>query len=248
MPDTLVIQSHRDPLPYAWLQACLGSVREWAVFNRFDYQYLGDELFDLLDERIIQRTQKQIVIATDLARLLQLKKALERGYQRVIWLDADFLVFKPTEFKLVDTSYALGREVWVQLNNKGRLQAYVRVHNAFLMFCQSNPFLAFYLDTAQRLLMQNTGSMPPQFIGPKLLSALHNICQCPVQETAAMLSPLTIRGILNDRLDVVDLFCQRSLQTPAAANLCISSVSGGDISNQEMQAVIDHLLCHKSLK
>ena len=248
MSDTLVVQSHRDPLPYAWLQPCLSSVRDWATSNRFDYQFLGDELFGLLDETIIRRTQKQIVIATDLARLLHVQKALEQGYQCVIWLAADFLVFNPTEFKLLDASYALGREVWVQLNNKRRLQAYVRVHNAFLMFRQGSPFLAFYLDTAQRLLMQNTGSMPPQFIGPKLLSALHNICQCPVQETAAMLSPLIIKGILNDEPAALDLLCRRSLQTPAAANLCISSVSRGDISNQEMQLVIERLLSQKLLK
>ena len=247
MPDTLVIQSHRDPLPYAWLQACLSSVQDWAAANRFDYRFLGDELFDLLDGQIIQRTQGQVVIATDLARLLHIQKALEQGYQCVIWLDADFLVFNPTEFKPVDMPYALGREVWVQLNNKGRLQAYIRVHNAFLMFRLDNPFLAFYLDTAQRLLVQNMGSMPPQFIGPKLLSALHNICQCPVQETAAMLSPLTIKGMLNDDPDVIDLFCRRSLQMPVAANLCISSVSRGDISSQEMQLVIDGLLSRKSL-
>jgi hypothetical protein len=248
MPDTLVIQSHRDPLPYAWLQSCLGSVRDWAKSNRFDYLYLGDELFDFLDEKIIQRTQKQIVIATDLARLQHIQKALNQGYQCVIWLDADFLVFNPMVFKLVDASYALGREVWIQSNNKGRLQAYVRVHNAFLMFRRDNPFLEFYLGTAQRLLMQNTGSMPPQFIGPKLLSALHNICQCPVQETAGMFSPLLIHGILNDEPGAVELFCRRSLQSPAAANLCVSSVARGEISNQEMLLFIDRLLYQKSLK
>lgn len=243
--DTLVIQSHRDPLPYEWLQSCLDSVRIWAELNCFDYRFIGDELFDPLDAGILQRTKKQIVIATDLARLFQIQQALARGYQTVIWCDADFLIFHPQRFELVDAPYALGREVWIQENEKGRLKAYVRVHNAFLMFRQGNPFLAFYLDTAQRLLDLNTGRMPPQFIGPKLLSALHNICQCPIQETAGMLSPLLIKSILQDEPSAFDLFSMRSSQLPAAANLCGSSLESGEVSSDEMQQLIIRLFAQK---
>jgi hypothetical protein len=67
-----------------------------------------------------------------------------------------------------------------------KLRAYVKVRNAFLMFRKGNHFLDFYTATAQRLLRLNQGSMPPQFIGPKLLTALHNVAICPVMETAGM--------------------------------------------------------------
>ncbi len=225
----------------------MDSVRIWAALNRFDYRFIGDELFDPLDANTLQRTKKQIVIATDLARLVQIQQALVRGYQTVIWCDADFLVFHPQGFELANASYALGREVWVQENEKGRLRAYVRVHNAFLMFRQGNPFLAFYLDTAQRLLKLNTGRMPPQFIGPKLLSALHNICQCPVQETAAMLSPLLIKGMLQNESAPLELLRKHSQQLPAAGNLCSSSVDNGELSSEEMQRLITRLLDQKYL-
>jgi len=226
----------------------MNSVREWAASNNFDYRFMGDELFDPLDAETLQQTHRQIVIATDLARLLHLQQALAQGYQTVIWCDADFLIFHPEGFAPVSDSYALGREVWIQNDQKGRLKSYVRVHNAFLLFRRDNPFLTFYLDTAQRLVKLNTGSMPPQFIGPKLLSALHNICHCPVQETAGMLSTLLIQGILRDEPGPIDLFYKRSPLSPAAANLCASSVAKGNLSDQEMQQLIARLLDQRSVR
>lgn len=247
MSDTLVIQSHRDPLPYAWLLDCMESVQEWASHNRFDYRFMGDELFEPMEESIRQKTRGQIVIASDIARLIQLQRALEEGYRTVVWCDADFLVFDPESLVLSDSDFALGRESWVQLNAAGRLKTYVRVHNAFLMFRHGNTFLAFYLDTARRLLALNTGRMPPQFVGPKLLSALHNICSCPVQENAGMLSPLVIRSLLGGDQAAIAQMRARSPAPLAAANLCSSSVERGDLENTEMRQIIDRLRLRKSL-
>ena len=47
---TLVIQSHRMPLPAPWMQRCLDSVRTWAEARGFDYRFLDDELFDLVPD------------------------------------------------------------------------------------------------------------------------------------------------------------------------------------------------------
>ena len=69
MADTLVLQSHRNPLPFPWIQACLDSVRRWADANSFDYRFIGDELFDSVAESLLYKTAQQRVITTDLARL-----------------------------------------------------------------------------------------------------------------------------------------------------------------------------------
>lgn len=242
MSDTLVLQSHRDPLPFHWLQACLESVQCWAEQRQYDYRFIGDELFAPLADAELEKTADQRVIATDLARLLQLQQYLDAGYRAVVWCDADMLIFDPARFTLSSTAYALGREVWVQpVRGKG-LKSYVRVHNAFLMFRQGNSFLPFYLETARRLLTLNTGRMPPQFIGPKLLSALHNVCQCPVQENAGMLSPLVIKGLLQGDETGPALMRRRSSVPIAAANLCSSSVERGDLSDADMDALISLLL------
>jgi len=243
LKHTLVIQSHRTSLPFVWLQECIDSVQAWAANSGLDYQWLGDEIFDSLAPELIEKTQTQKVIASDLARLKAMQQALAEGYQRVIWCDADFLVFNPQQFILPDSSFALGREVWVQEDNNQKLRAYTKVHNAFMMFCRGNHFLDYYTASAEQLLRANQGRMPPQFIGPKLLTALHNMVSCPVMETAGMLSPLVIRDILKGDGKALQLFKQKSSSFPAGANLCSSVTASEGFSDAEMQSLIERLKC-----
>ncbi len=242
MINTLIIQSHRSPLPHQWLEPCIASIKHWADFNQYHYQWLGDELFDCLSPELREKTNSQKVIATDLARLKTLQHYLTQGYQTVIWCDADFLIFNPEKFSLPEQeNYALGREVWVQQNQNNKLKSYVKVHNAFMFYRQGNSFLDFYTETAEKLLAQTTGPMPPQFIGPKLLTALHNIVQCSVLETAGMLSPLVLQGVLKGEGAALSLFKQKSKQPIAAANLCSSLAEGEGLLDQGMQQVIDNI-------
>ena len=262
--DTLIIQSHRQPLPFTWLAPCVASVKNWAKQESYDYQFIGDALFDTLPQWVLEKTRAQKVIATDLARLKFLQKFLAAGYQRVVWLDADFLIFAPDNFQLPEPGqlaekYALGREVWVQpkipaqkagqepaRNKATKFKAYKKVHNAFLLFDaqfdQRNSFLDFYTAHAERLLEKVSGPIPPQFIGPKLLTALHNVVQCPVQENAGMLSPWVINDILAGGGPALTLFRDKSPQPLAGANLC-SSLSNSDVLPEcALEKVVTQLL------
>lgn len=239
----LVFQSHKDPLPYRWLRLCLDSVRDWAESCEFDYRFVNDEtLFNAVPMALLEKTASQKVIATDLARLRLLQAGLEAGYQAVIWCDADFLIFNPDNFNLPDFDYALGREVWVQSDEVGKLKAFNKVHNAFLMFRQGNHFLDFYADTAERLLRLNQGGMPPQFIGPKLLTALHNIVKCPVMETAGMLSPLVIRDLLDGGGKALDLFRLKSRVEIYGANLSCSLIDREGLDEIDVIQLIEVLI------
>jgi len=244
---TLVLQSHSNPLPHAWIESCIDSVKHWAHINHFDYLFLDDELFNYVSTDILEKTSNQTVIATDLARLIALQDFLSKGFERVIWCDADFLIFAPTEFSLSQDSYLLGREVWIQKDNKFKLTAYTKVHNAFMMFKQENPFLTFYIDSAKRLIRKNNGNVPPQFVGPKLLTAIHNIVQCPVLETAGMLSPLVINDITNGVGPALTLYKQRSPLEINAANLCSSLCDNDLLSEQTIETCIAILLSKQSL-
>ena len=249
MNQTIVLQSHRQPLPYSWLVRCINSVISWSELNKFDYRFIDDELFDYVPAELLKKTETQRVIAIDLARLKALQLFLAQGYKCVIWCDADFLVFAPNKFSLPNENYAVGREVWVQTDDKNaqKLTAHIKVHNAFLLFRQGNSFLDFYADTAEKLLRLNQGPMPPQFIGPKLLSAIHNVVQCPVQETAGMLSPPVIQDIANNDGPALRLFMQRSPQAITAANLCSSLYAQNKVSAQQMDQCITTLLHRSSL-
>jgi len=242
MMHTLVLQSHRQPLPYPWLESCLESVFRWSEKYNFDYRFIGDELFESISPSLLEKTTKQKVIATDLARLHALQDGLRQGYATVIWCDADFLIFNPAEFVLPESSYALGREVWVQADTNNRLRAYSKVHNAFMMFRAGNNFLDFYAETAEKLLNLNSGTMPPQFIGPKLLTALHNIAICPVMETAGMLSPPVTRDLIKGQGAALDLFRRESPVPICAANLSSSLTGQEGISDEDMGRLIEILL------
>lgn len=242
MKDTLVIQSHRSPLPYPWIERCLESVRDWCAKRQCDYRFMGDELFDTVPHRLLRKTRTQKVVATDLARLLVLQDGLNEDYETVIWLDADFLIIDAAAFVIPELPYAVGREVWVQHDRHAKLKVYRKVHNAFLMFRKGNSFLDFYADTASRLLFLNHGEMPPQYIGPKLLTALHNVAILPVLETAGMLSPLVCKDIIHGGGAALDLFIEHSSQPVAAANLCSSSRERNEITDNEMEQLINALL------
>lgn len=182
MQNTVVLQSYKLPLPSPWIQSCIDSVMHWATLNNYDYQFVDDVLFDYINKSLLDKLKNQIVVATDLARLKLLQSYLNKGYETVIWCDADFLIFSPEEFCLISEQYSLGREVWIQKSNTSeqRLTSKTKVHNAFMMFRKNSHFLDFYAETAEKLLHLNQGAIPPQFIGPKLLTALHNIVQCPI--------------------------------------------------------------------
>lgn len=241
MSATLVIQSHRNPLPFDWLRTCIDSVEGWSRTNGFQYRFFGDEIFDLVAPELLQKIGDQTVIATDLARLKALQRGFAQGFERVVWCDADFLIFEPDGLILPEVDFAFGRELWVQRDDNGKLRAYSKLHNAFMMFRRGNPCLDFYLDTAERLLTLNQGGVPPQFIGPKLLTALHNIARFPVLETAGMLSPLVMRDLLCGGGRALDMFLHKSPVLPAGVNLSSSLSATEGFTNAEMQTLIEQL-------
>ena len=57
MSNTLIIQSHGQPLPIEWLQTQIESVINWAELNAYDYQFIGDELFEYLSVEILEKNK-----------------------------------------------------------------------------------------------------------------------------------------------------------------------------------------------
>ena len=91
--------------------------------------------------------------------------------------------------------YLFGRELWVQPDPRGRLQVRGNVHNALAAFAPDNPFLAFYIDAAERILRRHQGPPVPQIIGPKLLTALDNMLGLPGSWAVGMASPRVVADL-----------------------------------------------------
>ncbi len=239
--NTLILQSDRKKSQSDWIGLCTKSITQWAQTIGADYRWLGDELFDPLPNDVAEKLRSFPVVLSDLGRLYALRSALQDGYESVVWFDADFLIFAPEHFKLPDTPYALGREVWVDRRGSG-FRVFRKVHNAFLMFRQGNPFLSFYIHACERILNKLSGAPAPQIVGPKLLSLIHNAIECPVAEHAAAFSPAVINDLATGKQRAIESLLGESMASPLGANLCRSSIARGDVSVEEMTQAARRLL------
>ena len=89
--------------------------------------------------------------------------------------------------------------------------------------------------------------MPPQFIGPKLLTALHNVTQLPVMELAGMLSPAVVKDIVQGGGEALQQFIKYSSCPITGANLCISSCEREELTCVEMEQLVGELLDNNAL-
>jgi hypothetical protein len=218
---TIVLQSQRPgPLP-DWQRLCCDSVRAWARARNFEYRFCGDELFNRITPALREKFRAQPVVIADLARLIWLRESLQSGFERAIWCDADLLVFR--DFAPEAIAHAFGREIWVQGRDDG-VHAYRRIHNAFLLFEAGSSLLPFYIDSAVSMLQRVKAPVVPQFIGPKLLSALHTLLGFNIEERVGMLSPLAMRDVLAGGGPAADELVAGHEVPLCAVNLCASYV------------------------
>lgn len=222
--ETIVIQSHA-PDPPAWLRTCLDSVATWAAAEGVAHTVDGDAFLARVPDVLRNKTDGRTQIVADLARLLWAEELLAAGWQRVIWLDADVLVFAPERLTAaldLSEGFLFGRELWVQPDARGRPKGRRNLHNALAAFAAGNPFLAFYIDAAKRVLERHDGPMVPQLIGPKLLTALDNMIGLPGSWVVGMASPQVVRDLADGGGPALDLLRSTSPELPAALNLCAS--------------------------
>ena len=237
---TVVYQSYRTDNVPAWIASCMDSVKAWAHIKGADYRFYDDEMFERVPNWYREKTKDRLVVATDLGRLILAKELLAEGYDKVIWCDADMLIFAPKQFEIaIKDEYAFGREIWIQHDAKGRLKAYRKIHNAFFVFTQNNSFLDFYIHSCLSIIKRIEGQMVPQIVGPKFLSAIHNIVACPVVEEAGMFSPLVVQDVINDGGAGLELLKQESMTDLWAANL---SASMEDKENDGVCLSADNML------
>lgn len=219
---TLVIQSCSARQQQGWIGQCLRTARQWAQDRHFEYRFVGDEIFKLVPNWYREKVGKKLPIVTDYARLLLLQQALADGYEQVIWLDADVLVFDQSLELDFEGTCAFGQEVWIQ-EHEGRLAARRNVHNAVCVFrrnCVVLPFLIYSVASIIRRV--SADHIAPQIVGPKLLSALHSICDFALLPQVGALSPEVISDICEGGGAALNLLRQKSVIKPKAVNICAS--------------------------
>jgi len=241
---TIVYQSFRTSGVPVWVSTCLSSVESWAAGQGYAYRFYDDEIFQRVPSWVMEKAGEHLQIATDLGRLILAKELLAEGFERVVWIDADILVFDPKGLNLaVDQQYAFGREVWVQPVNGDRIKAYKNVHNAILAFCRNNSFLEFYIHSCLSILGRASGPLVPQIIGTKYLTALHNIVGFKLIDEVGMASPLVVRDIASGGGAALDLLLKQSPADLCALNLC-TSLAGGRVDNVDLADSLMESVCN----
>ena len=224
---TVVCQSHRERDRPPWIDACLSSVRDWAAGRGWSYRFRGDDLFELAPYWFRTKAGR-LTTVTDLARLLWLRDLLSEGWERVIWMDADVLVFAPAAVDpALDGDHAFGREVWVQRDSAGKLKAYRNVHNAYCRFSTRSPVLDFLIHASLSVVRRAEAPLAPQALGPKLLGALHSIVGFPLVDSVGAFSPLVLADLAAGGGPALKHMADRTTAPLGAANLC-ASLSGGE--------------------
>jgi hypothetical protein len=243
---TVVFQSHRPGGLPSWIARCTGSVRAWAARSGHAYELLDDALFAPVPAWYRERVAFEPVRMSDLGRLLHARRLLAQ-HERVIWVDADVMIFDPDRFTLdAPEGFAFCREAWLSLTADGRVLCSPRVNNAVSVFARGNPFLDFYVHACEAIVRRGTGPVGKLDVGTHFLTHLHQAMPLPLLGSVALLSPPVLRDLAAGEGLMLRLFRDRFGGEARAINLCASlrgqDVAGVRVDDALFEAVIDRLV------
>lgn len=228
------------PAHSPWIDRCLGSIREWARCQGFDYRFIGDELFDELTTVERDTLAGRLPIQADLARLRLLNRHLDTAGGIALWIDADSFCLDQTWLPDLSSPAGFGFECWVQADDRGRYRPFQTPHNAFMVFAAGNPVSPFLEYSATSIVRRvKPGNIAPQLIGPKLLKALHNIAHFDMYPEAGALSPSLAAELVSVPGKAVACYRDSGAPMPKMINLC-SSLVGSSVSEDSVVYLLDH--------
>lgn len=131
-----VIQSFREYNIPIWLQKCMLSVKDWAKYYGYEYELIGDSFFDFTPSWC-KATDKWVI--TDICRLVWLKQET-KSYDRVVWADADFLIFNKDIAQLGSEDHGFSYESF-------------GLNNAFMYFNRGSKVLDHYYELSKQVII-----------------------------------------------------------------------------------------------
>jgi GT2 family glycosyltransferase len=221
--ETLILQSYRTHDVPPWIATCLDTVRAWAERHTFGYHFLDDSLFSYAPAWARERFGAHLFALTDLARLHLIKAGLQQGYRRVVWIDADVLVFDPARFSIAMTgAFAFCREHMLAGQPNGSVRAEAPgINNAVMAFTADQPVLDFYLYAAEsRLRRADPRILERTALGPDLLRRLAAVLPLETFTQVGLFTPLLLGELASGETRMARLYAQQARTPLAAANLC----------------------------
>lgn len=218
-----VLQSFRTVDVPSWITCCMDSVRQWAMSQGWDYLVLDDRFLDLPPGWVRERCGSNLYAVTDVARLIWAQDVLSGDYQRVIWVDADVLVFDSGGLaRHVDAVHEHGfaRELFLRVAGN-RTDPQWGLNNAVMVFDRHAPVLADYLQMClARLEGCRDGEVPRTAMGPTLLQQLDAAGHLHRIEAVGLFTPAMLEPFAAGRDALMRKYLSHCPVPPAAANLC----------------------------
>jgi hypothetical protein len=219
---TIVLQSFRTFDVPGWISRCMQTVRAWADGNGWDYAFKDDQFFALAPDGVRERCGTNLYAVTDVCRLIWIKRALAGGYDRVIWADADLLVFAP-QILTIDspTGAAFADEVFLRVEPNGGTSVVTGLNNALMVFEPEQDVLDSYLEAClQRLRSLPPGPVPRTALGPVLLDELDKRAPLDRIFGVGLFTLALMRDIAAGGAALIEQYRRVSPAPVAAANLC----------------------------
>ena len=248
---TLIYQSYRTENVPEWIRQCLNSVEAWTQKRDFKYRFIDDKLFQYAPDWYREKVNDNVQLVSDLARLVLAKKFLAEGYERVIWIDADLLIFDSQSFAVetIDGVHFC-RETWVDSDLDGNIVHQKKYNNSVSVFHKDNVFLDFYIDACLKLV-DSREKIPHVLVGTTFLTTLHEIYPFGEIRNVGIISPALVYDLISGNTEFLIKFREWHGASVHAANLCGSmqhhTFHGIEIDESSMQKVVEKLLEQKSL-
>jgi hypothetical protein len=226
----MIFQSYRTHDVPPWIERCLASVRAWAAGRSYAYEFIDDRLFDFLPAWYSAAVGHRLLPRTNLARLLAARAFLAQGHERVVWVDADVMVFDPQRWspREGDEGFAFTREMWFE-TRWGAPVARFGVNNSVFVVVAGNPFLDFCIWAHERIARTNT-EIHDYATSTRLLTDLHRGAPLPLITSVGLVSAIVNRAIRDGRQSELEAYMQAHGHPVQAANLS-GSIVGRNVTN-----------------
>lgn len=232
---TLVYQSYRTKNVPEWIQICMKSVQDWVKTAGYEYRFIDDSLFTYAPDWYREKVNHNIQVVSDLARLALAKMYLGQGYERVVWIDADMLIFNPEMFFLDDREpFYLCRETWIDEDpaDNNRIIHQEKINNSISIYNQGNAFLDFYIDACLKIVERESG-FECVTVGTTFLTALNELYPLPLLRNVGIISPGLIYHFTKEDIGFAEAYLEKHGSPVYAANLC-GSMKGQYFRNMKV--------------